>query len=65
VSVRVGECLGTRAERDAARPPISAVPPPTLSGAFGFVVLAEEVATKERWAIKFLERGNKITKVGK
>ena len=39
-----------------------AVPPPA-SGAFGFVVLAEEVATKEKWAIKFLERGNKITKV--
>ena len=34
------------------------------AGAFGFVVLAEEVGgDKEKWAIKFLERGNKITKV--
>lgn len=33
-------------------------------GAFGFVVLAEELGgDKEKWAIKFLERGNKITKV--
>lgn len=35
-------------------------------GAFGFVVLAEELGgDKEKWAIKFLERGNKITKVRK
>ena len=27
------------------------------------MVLAEEIGTKDKWAIKFLERGNKITKV--
>ena len=36
---------------------------PTSSGAFGFVILAQEIETGEHWAIKFLERGNKITKV--
>ena len=38
-------------------------PPFFIPGAFGFVVLAQEVETGEHWAIKFLERGNKITKV--
>ena len=37
--------------------------PYRATGAFGFVVLAEEIGTNEKWAIKFLERGNKITKV--
>ena len=36
---------------------------PLSAGAFGFVVLAEEIGTNDKWAIKFLERGNKITKV--
>ena len=39
------------------------IKPPPFAGAFGFVVLAEEIGTEEKWAIKFLERGNKITKV--
>ena len=33
------------------------------AGAFGFVQLAKEKETGERVAIKFMERGHKITKV--
>ena len=33
------------------------------AGAFGFVQLAREKETGERVAIKFMERGHKITKV--
>lgn len=51
-----------RAPESHSKPPLSPVQTP-LTGAFGFVVLAEEIGTTEKWAIKFLERGNKITKV--
>ena len=33
-------------------------------GTFGFVQLAEDMTTGEYVAIKFIERGDKITKVG-
>ena len=55
---------GTRAATGQRAPHADPTRPPRpRPGAFGFVVLAQEVETGDHWAIKFLERGNKITKV--